>query len=129
MIFYSSASGQTEERLQKAIESVIPGRKRELCRTIDDLWGKLLLPKNDLVIALLLAQKRDDLVELVSMNNLFRDTRIILIAPDRERETVALAHRLRPRLLSYIDSDFVDVFTVLTKIIADHHNPNGMGRR
>jgi hypothetical protein len=129
MIFYSSTGGNTEERLQKAIEAVIPGRKRELCRTIDDLWGKLLLPKNDLIIALLLAEKRDDLVELVSMSNLFRDTRIILIAPDREKETVALAHLLRPRLLSYVDSDFTDVFTVLTKIIADYHYPNGMGGR
>jgi hypothetical protein len=127
MIFYSPAGGKTEERLQKVIESVIPGRKRELCRTIDDLWGKLLLPKNNLAIALLLAEKQNDLVELVSMSNLFRNTRIILVAPDREKETVALAHRLRPRLLTYIDSDFADVFTVLTKIIADYHNPNGMG--
>ena len=64
MILYSSTSGKTEERLQKAIESVIPGRERELCRTIDDLWGRLLLPKNDLAIALLLAEKREDLRSL-----------------------------------------------------------------
>ena len=63
------------------------------------------------------------------MSNLFRNTRIILIAPDREKGTIAIAHRLRPRLLTYIDSDFADVFTVLTKIIADYHDSNGMGGR
>jgi len=31
--------------------------------------------------------------------------------------------------LTYSDSDFADIFTVLTKIIADHHNPTGMGGR
>jgi hypothetical protein len=129
LIFYSSMGGKTEERLQTVIESVIPVRKRELFRTIADLWGSLLLPKNGLAIALLLAEKRDELAELVSMSNLFRNTRVILIAPDREKETIALAHLLRPRLLTYIDSDFSEVLNVLTKIIADYHSPNGMEGR
>jgi hypothetical protein len=62
------------------------------------------------------------------MSNLFRNSRIILIAPDRDKETIAIAHRLRPRLLTYIDSDFADVFTVLANMIGDYHRPNGMGR-
>jgi hypothetical protein len=125
LIFYSSMGGKTEERLQTVIASVIPVRKRDIFRTIADLWGRLLLPKNGMAIALLLAEKRDQLAELVSMSNLFRNTRVILIAPDREKETIALAHLLRPRLLTYIDSDFTEVLNVLTKIIADY-NPNGM---
>jgi hypothetical protein len=128
VVFYSSRGGAEEERLQKVIESVVPGWKKELCRTIDDLSERLLQPKNDLSIALLLTAQREDIVELLSMSNLFRNSRIILIAPDRDKETIAIAHRLRPRLLTYIDSDFADVFTVLANMIGDYHRPNGMGR-
>jgi len=129
LVFYSPMSGSPEERLQGVIESVIPGWKEAVCRTIDDLSERLLQPKNDLAIALLLAEKRGDIRELLSVSNLFRNTRIILVAPDRDKATIAAAHLLRPRLLTYSDSDFADVFTVMTKIIADYHNPIGMGGR
>jgi hypothetical protein len=129
LVFYSPVSGSSEERLQRVIDSVIPGREEGVCRTIDDLSERLLQPKNDLAVALLLAEKREDIEELLSVSNLFRNTRIILVAPDRAKETIAAAHLLRPRLLTYSDGDFTDVFTVLTKIIADHHNPTGIGGR
>jgi hypothetical protein len=129
LVFYSQVSGNSEKRLQRVIESVVPGWEGAVCRSIDDLSEQLLQPKNDLAIALLLAEKKGDLEDLLSMSNLFRTMRIILVAPDRDKETIAAAHLLRPRLLTYRDSDFADVFTVLTKIIADYHNPTEMGGR
>jgi hypothetical protein len=129
LIFYSAASGSPEERLQRVIESVIPEWGGTVCRTLDELSERLLQPKNDLAIALLLAEKRGDIEELSSLSNLFRSMRIILIAPDCDKETIAAAHLLRPRLLTYSDSDFTDVCTVLAKIIADYHNATGMGGR
>jgi hypothetical protein len=129
LVFYSPVNGSSEERLQRVVTSVIPGWAGTVCRTTDDLSERLLLPKNDPAIALLLAEKREDINALLSMSKLFRTMRIILVAPDREKETVAAAHLLRPRLLTYSDSDFADVFTVLTKIIADYHNPTGRGGR
>ena len=126
LVFYSPVNGSSEERLQKVIESVIPGWEETVCRTLDDLSGRLLQPKNDLTIACLLAAKREDVVELLPMSNLFRNTRIILIVPDWDKETLAAAHQLRPRLLTYSDSDFADVFTVLTKMMGDYQSPQGM---
>lgn len=129
LVFHSPVNGSSEERLQRVVESVVPGWRGVICRTIEDLSEQLLLPKNEPAIALLLAEKREDINALLSMSNLFRTMRIILVAPDREKETVVAAHLLRPRLLTYSDSDFADVFTVLTKIIADYHNPTGRGGR
>ena len=126
LVLYSPVNGSSEERLQKVIESVIPGWEETVCRTLDDLSGRLLQPKNDLTIACLLAAKREDVVELLPMSNLFRNTRIILIVPDWDKETLAAAHQLRPRLLTYSDSDFADVFTVLTKMMGDYQSPQGM---
>jgi hypothetical protein len=128
MIFYSSTGGKTEEKLQRVIESLIPGWQGMAYRTMDDLSGRLLHPKNALAIALLLIANRKDLVELLSMNHLFRNTRIIIVAPDRDKDTIALAHQMRPRLLTYMDSDFAEVFGVLNNLIADDHTVNGIGR-
>ncbi len=129
LIFYSPASGSPEERLQRVIKAVVPGWEGAVFRSIDDLLERLLQPKNDLAVALLLAEKKGDIEGLLSLGNLFRTMRIILVAPDRDKETIAAAHLLRPRLLTYMDSDFTDVSTVLTKIIADYHNPTEMGGR
>jgi len=126
LVLYSPMNGSPEERLQGVVKSVIPGWGESVCRTIDDLSERLLQPKNDLSIALLLAEKRGDIEELLSVSSLFRNTRIILVAPDRDKETIAAAHLLRPRLLTYSDSDFAEVFTVLTKMMGDYQNPQGM---
>jgi hypothetical protein len=123
MIFYSPIKGRLEDRLHRVIDSVVPsGDKAGVYRDIEQLSQRLLQPKNDLTIAVLLAGGRADLINLVAIGDLFRDVRIIVIAPDRDKETVSLAHRLRPRLLTYMDSDFAEVFAVLTNLLGEHHS-------
>ena len=74
---------------------------------------------NGLNIAVLEANSMDELKDLVSLHDLFLDIRIILILPDRERETISNAHKLRPRFLAYADSDFESVKVVLKKMLGD----------
>jgi hypothetical protein len=128
MIFYSSTGGKTEEKLQRVVESLLPGWQGTVSRTMNDLSERLLKPKNALAIALLVITNKEDLMELLSMSHLFRNTRIIIVAPDRNKDTIALAHQMRPRLLTYTDSDFAEVFGVLNNLIADDHAVNGIGR-
>jgi hypothetical protein len=49
----------------------------------------------------------------------FRDVRIILVLPDTEEQTIAMAHRLRPRFLTYIDSNIAALGTVVSKMCED----------
>jgi hypothetical protein len=125
MIFYSPAGGKAEERLGAMIEKLIPGVMTKTCRTIDALSNRLLQPPhNDLTIAVLLTADKADLFNLSSISEQFHDARIIVVAPDQDKDTVALAHRLRPRLLTYTDSDFAEVFAVLNNIMSEHHGLN-----
>ena len=126
LVLYSPVNGSAEERLQRVIESVLPAWGGPVCRSIDDLSERLLQPKNDLTITCLLAAKKEDIENLLPMSNLFRNTRIILIVPDWDKETLAAAHLLRPRLLTHSDSDFAEVYTVLTKMMGDYQSPQGM---
>jgi hypothetical protein len=48
---------------------------------------------------------------------LFGNIKIVLILPDRNNETIVIGHKLRPRFLSYTDSDFIDVAVVLENML------------
>lgn len=106
----------------------MPKREIEVFRTIKNLSQKLRQPKNDHDIAVLLANKKEDLQELVRIDHLLEDLRLILILADREADTIAKAHTLRPRFLTYVDSDFLDVAAVLSKMLAYTH-PNETGSK
>ena len=68
-------------------------------------------------IAILLASSREELQDILSIRELLEDTKIILIVPDTNPDTVAKGHTLRPRFLSDCNSDFVDVAAVLGQMI------------
>ena len=67
---------------------------------------------------------------MVSLQNLRRilgDFRTIGIVPNQEPSTVALAHQLRPRFLTYANSAFVDLVAVLQKIIESEPRDGAQG--
>jgi hypothetical protein len=88
----------------------------EVYRDVVDLIDRLRHPFNDPTIAVLVADSRECLRELLVLRHLFRNFRIILILPDRKPETVSKGHDLRARFLTYIDSDPVEVALVLSKM-------------
>ena len=118
LLFSSSPKGPGE-RLQRLLEAVSPGQKSEIIRTISDLSGRFLQPlRCHPNVVILVSKSKEELSELISIRDLLDDLRIILVLPDRERDTVSKGHILRPRFLSYIDSDFIEIAAVLNKILA-----------
>ena len=104
-------------RIQGLLEKSYSGVDIEVERTIDGLSARLHQPKDDAFVAVLMAKSRKELLYFLSILNLFRDIRIILVVPDRNRETIALAHQLRPNFLCYKNSDFTEVIAVLDKML------------
>jgi hypothetical protein len=85
--------------------------------TISSLSERLHRPALNFPIVVLLAMNREDLENIVAIQDLLSDSRIVLILPDKEDDTMALGHTLRPRFVSYRDSSFKDVGAVLNKMI------------
>lgn len=54
-------------------------------------------------------------MDILSLREFLHDRRIILVLPDSEPETVSLGHILRPRFITYGDSDYMDVSAILGK--------------
>jgi len=117
VLVYTKYMSETEKRLQEVIQVHVPGANIEICSTIDSLSRRLKMPENDQMIAVLLLASRKDLFEMLSICDLLREIRIIIILPDRDEDTIANGHKLHPRFLSYIDNDFMDVAAVLGKML------------
>jgi hypothetical protein len=118
LLLYSPVSEGVGEQLRRMIEKLVPKNNVEIYRSVESLSLRLRQPADDLPIAaVLLVARRGDLTELLSIRDLLRDIRIILVLPDRDEDTIAKGHTFRPRFVSYTDSNFMDVCFVLEKMI------------
>ena len=120
IIVYSKAMNGIGSKLQEVVANVLPGSYVDTYHTISSLSERLHRPALNFPIVILLAMNREDLENIVAIQNLLFDSRIVLILPDREEDTMALGHTLRPRFVSYRDSSFKDVGAVLNKMINRH---------
>lgn len=115
LLYFPDMTGVTHQ-FQKLIEACIPEENLEVCHTIDRLSQRFRQPYFDLGVAVLVATNHEELMDIFSIRDLLKDLQIILVIPDQKQETVALAHQLRPRLLSYMNGDLSMVPKVLTRM-------------
>ena len=114
---YAGLESAAGKRLHKMTKSLLPAEKIRVFRTVDELSRGLHQPGVRPNILILLADNRKALSECLSLNDLLWDLRIILVLPDRDSETVSKGCTLYPRYLTYADSDFMDVASVLEKML------------
>ena len=117
LLFIQKSENGIGSKLQEVVANVLPGSYVDTYHTISRLSERLHKPALNFPIVVLLAMNREDLENIVAIQNLLFDSRIVLILPDREEDTMALGHILRPRFVSYRDSSFKDVGAVLNKMI------------
>jgi hypothetical protein len=66
---------------------------------------------------LIITADSEELKCLIMLRDIIKDQRSIIVLPDHQRETVIVGHTLYPRFISYLDSDFSDVRSVLATVI------------
>jgi len=129
LLLYTTTSQGVAEQAKMVLKESVPDGDIKVYRTINDLSRRLRQPKDDLTIVVMLLAIREDVLDLLAIRHLFRNVRIIVVVPDLEDETIALAHRLRPRYLSYIDGNFMGLSTVVNKMFEDYNQPFGRCRK
>jgi len=122
LVFFANKNLSVGKQLWELNNRLEPQYRGTFHETINELTKSLIQPKDDLNIVVLLATSREDLRDLIAIEKLLSDFRIILILPDRYKVTISMGHKLYPRFLSYADSDFNDVALVLNKMI-ENYNP------
>lgn len=133
VLIYATTVIGVLQRLMGALEGVVHEEEILICPSVRRLSHMLRRPERP-EAAVLLVSTRDELTSLLSICDLFSDIRLIILLPDRAEETISKGHRLYPRYLGYIDSDFSDVAAVLVKMLASERGSKpgekeGAGRR
>lgn len=117
VLYYSSLKARACKKVVETILTVIHRDSLKIYRTLRTLSERLLEPMGDLSVAVLCISSQEEFSSLLTIKDLLKDMRIILILPDREKTTISKGHRLGARFLSYKDSDFSDLAAVLHHIV------------
>ncbi|MCP4023743.1 MAG: hypothetical protein GY729_18000 [Desulfobacteraceae bacterium] len=104
-------------KISRIIQDRIFKLNMETHLSIKSLSQLLRKPMNRVWIAILFAATKEELIQLHSMRELFEDIKIILILPDRTKDTLSLGLQLNPRYFTYTDSDIGDVAAVVENMI------------
>jgi hypothetical protein len=105
----SKVVDQSADILEKLIKTHLPEVEMAVYGTIDDLSRSLRHPIKDSGVAILLISNQEDLKNILSIDHLFQNIRIILLLSDKTPEIVALAYQLRPRFLTNMNSDLAEI--------------------
>lgn len=125
VLFFCSGCDEIIHRFKHTVEYSVPEHNRKSYHLLEDLIERLLNSTGDEQILVYLAHSIKELNSLSVIDHLFRNIRLILIVPDRNKSTITRAHSLYPRFVSVIDDDFSEVAHVLAMMIeklslADH---------
>lgn len=121
ILFYASKKDKNEDRLEAAIRSAAPGGTIEHFTGLAELKERLrtiIEPDSVMVLA---AVDRPELKKMQAFRDMLTEIFIILVLPDREKSTIHLAHKLRPRFISQLQDDFDELNQVVTKMIQTPH--------
>jgi len=95
----------------------LPTSRCPVCTSAEMLRGALKNAPHDRCLAVLLAARPDELDQMVALSEWLHDLPIILKVPDDSSETIAKAHRLRPRYLMGPQVDYRELRAVIHQII------------
>ncbi|OPX96495.1 MAG: hypothetical protein A4E58_01743 [Syntrophorhabdus sp. PtaB.Bin006] len=115
VIVYYKASNGLGAQLRQTVEQIVSRNRVEIYHTVSGLSGRLHRPATDSVVVLLTLDK-NDLADIMAIQDLLFDSRIVLVLPGHEDDILAIGHSLRPRFVSFRDYGFQDVSAVLRKM-------------
>jgi hypothetical protein len=117
VLLYAKAGAPGGARLKELFETQLCGIEMETYETLESFSQRFSQPVQEPSVAILLFRNREDLMETLSIRHRIQDANLILILPDREEETIAAAHQLRPRFLTDLQNDLMTVTAVVEKML------------
>ena len=114
--FWASAEGNAFWRLRELLDAEIADGSVCILSSLTALADEFRWDCPDRPVLILLAQDRQDLNAIQSFGSWLTDTRMVLILPDHDTDTVRRGHSLRPRYVGYADGGFADIVAVLRQM-------------
>ncbi len=121
VLLYLSTSQDAGKRLQNKVNGIVVEETIVVIRNMEKFLNILRHQSSSITAAVILTSTEKELVELLSLRNLLHRIPVVLILPNQEKDTITKGHSLRPRFISYADSDFSDVRDVFSNIMGKIH--------
>jgi hypothetical protein len=118
LFFFVSRPSGHEEQLLSAVAPIVSRGSLEVFRTFRGLAERIRRPKEYFSVAVVLNPTKEDLRKLVSIRDFLRETKVLLVLPDQDEETIALAHKVFPTYIADLDADVSEVVSVLRRLAA-----------
>ena len=111
-----------ESSLIQLIGERTPQFQIKIFRSIKDFKTRLKKPRYTFTVAIVFAPNRQDISDILSLDHLLRDIKIILVISHDNHGTLSMAHILRPRFISYFsfsskEIDSGEITSVLQKML------------
>ena len=116
VLFYSSTKSAAVEDLQEYVCMLASDGQLEICRSCEELIQRFHKPGKNPGITVLCAADAEELSTIISLADLFANTQLVLILPDRHLVTVGKALSMGPRFITYTDGRVDDTKAVLRKM-------------
>ena len=117
ILFYSPSGDEFGKRLRQALSEVLSGERVEVLRQVNGLIQRLRMPSSDLGMLIFAPENREELSVVSSFLTEMHGLHIVLVLPDKESETLAIARTLQPRFLTYADGDLSDLMDFVEKML------------
>jgi hypothetical protein len=125
-LYMPRPAGKGDELLSAVGPLVSPGCL-EVFPDLQSFGERIRQPKDPFSIALIWNPTQDNLREIGRMRDFLARARTLLVLPDQERETIALAHKIFPTYISYIDDGISEIVAVLKQLIKARRNGSCSG--
>lgn len=116
LIVYTNPADNSAGLLQNEI-SKMPLLQAEFVHNHENLMQALRSHMVFRFVVVFQAAGQKDFIFLKSIKNILFDARLILVLPNREKDTIEQGCSLYPRFITYADSDHRDVTAVLNKML------------
>jgi len=128
-ILFTKIYNQNGERLVKKLHDTLNEVDIKVVYSLHDILQSLRKSMINSTVVLLHAASHDILDDILLIREQLEGTRIILILPDEEDDTVAKGHLLRPRFISTVNCDFNNILAVLNKMGSNEKSERRAERR
>jgi hypothetical protein len=115
LVVYVSTDNADSQRLEDLLRKVAPQGGLERVDSIGALTQKLQDQFNESLLAVMVAETREELLSIASFRESFQGVQVVLVLPEQEDELVSIAHRLRPRYITYRSPEYDDLLAVVRR--------------
>lgn len=129
LIVYTPSENELERRFLALLEMTIPKKNFEICRSITELSASLGMPLLKVRVAVLFAATQTEITRILTLGDLMADVKSILVLAEEDKDTMAKVHRLRPRYITWMDCDPIDIVTVVKRMVDLYDAPQGRKRK